>query len=135
PSYQGYVSESSPVGTTISASSNLTAPLGIIALDNDIEESKDPLVTVTLDDLSTIFDITQTGITRYLRLLKPVDREKQMTYTFTMMASDGIQESMRVTVNILVIDANDNTPIFGEVSDTVEVFTDMQPGKTVLQVV
>uniref|UniRef100_A0A8C7TS40 Protocadherin-15 n=1 Tax=Oncorhynchus mykiss TaxID=8022 RepID=A0A8C7TS40_ONCMY len=132
-SYQGYVSESSPVGTTISASSNLTAPLGIIALDNDIEESKDPLVTVTLDDLSTIFDITPTGITRYLRLLKPVDREKQMTYTFTMMASDGIQESTRVTINILVIDANDNTPTFGEVSDTVEVFTDMQPGKTVLQ--
>uniref|UniRef100_A0A674CJ80 Protocadherin-related 15a n=1 Tax=Salmo trutta TaxID=8032 RepID=A0A674CJ80_SALTR len=132
-SYQGYVSESSPVGTTISASSNLTAPLGIIALDNDIEENKDPLVTVTLDDLSTTFDITPTGITRYLRLLKPVDREKQMTYTFMMMASDGIQESTRVTVNILVIDANDNTPTFGEVSDTVEVFTDMQPGKTVLQ--
>lgn len=36
--YQGYVSESSPVGTTISASANLSAPLGIIALDNDIEE-------------------------------------------------------------------------------------------------
>lgn len=36
--YQGYVSESSPVGTTISAAANLTAPLGIIALDNDIEE-------------------------------------------------------------------------------------------------
>lgn len=36
--YQGYVSESSPVGTTISASANLTAPLEIIALDNDIEE-------------------------------------------------------------------------------------------------
>lgn len=40
-----------------------------------------------------------------------------------------------MTVNILVIDANDNTPTFGEVSDTVEVFTDMQPGKTVLQVI
>ncbi|CAB1312653.1 unnamed protein product, partial [Coregonus sp. 'balchen'] len=91
-SYQGYISESSP--------------------------SKDPLVTVTLDDFSTIFAITPTGINRYLRLLKPVDREKQMTYTFMMMASDGIQESTWVTVNILVIDANDNTPTFGEVSDT-----------------
>lgn len=36
--YQGYVSESSPVGTTISASANLSSPLKIIALDNDIEE-------------------------------------------------------------------------------------------------
>lgn len=49
--YQGYVSESSPVGTTISVSANLTAPLGIIALDNDIEEVErkhlcQPMITV-----------------------------------------------------------------------------------------
>ncbi|MED6246269.1 Protocadherin-15, partial [Ataeniobius toweri] len=80
--YQGYVSESSPVGTTISASANLTAPLGIIALDNDIEETKDPMVKITLDDYTTIFSLTPTGIIRYLRILNPVDREKQMTYTF-----------------------------------------------------
>uniref|UniRef100_A0A3Q2D6Y7 Protocadherin-15 n=1 Tax=Cyprinodon variegatus TaxID=28743 RepID=A0A3Q2D6Y7_CYPVA len=132
-SYQGYVSESSPVGTTISASSNLTAPLGIIALDNDIEETKDPMVKITLDDYTTIFSLTPTGIIRYLRILKPVDREQQMTYTFTMMASDGVQQSSPVTVNILVIDANDNTPTFAQVSYSVEVFTDMQPGETVLQ--
>uniref|UniRef100_A0A3B4ZPN9 Protocadherin-15 n=1 Tax=Stegastes partitus TaxID=144197 RepID=A0A3B4ZPN9_9TELE len=128
--YQGYVSESSPVGTTISASANLTVPLGIIALDNDIEESKDPMVKITLDDYTTIFGLTPTGIIRYLRLLKPVDREKQMAYTFTV---DGVQQSSPVTVNILVIDANDNTPTFAEVSYSVEVFTDMQPGETVLQ--
>ncbi|GLD65136.1 protocadherin-15-like isoform X1, partial [Lates japonicus] len=131
--YQGYVSESSPVGTTISASSNLTAPLGIIALDNDIEETKDPMVKITLNDYTTIFGLTPTGIIRYLRLLKPVDREKQMAYTFTMVASDGVQQSSPITVNILVIDANDNTPTFAEVSYSVEVFTDMQPGETVLQ--
>ncbi|TMS04342.1 Protocadherin-15 [Larimichthys crocea] len=131
--YQGYVSESAPVGTTISASSNLTAPLGIIALDNDIEETKDPMVTITLDDHTTIFDLTTAGLIRYLRLLKPVDREKQQFYTFTMMASDGVQHSIPVTVNIVVIDANDNTPTFAEVSYTVEVFTNMLPGETVLQ--
>uniref|UniRef100_A0A8C4HB23 Protocadherin-15 n=1 Tax=Dicentrarchus labrax TaxID=13489 RepID=A0A8C4HB23_DICLA len=128
--YQGYVSESSPVGTTISVSANLTAPLGIIALDNDIEETKDPMVKITLDDYTTIFSLTPTGIIRYLTLLKPVDREKQMAYTFTV---DGVQQSSPVTVNILVIDANDNTPTFAEVSYSVEVFTDMQPGETVLQ--
>ncbi|XP_068183627.1 protocadherin-15-like [Antennarius striatus] len=131
--YQGYVSESSPVGTTISVNANLTAPLGIIALDNDIEEMKDPMLKITLDDYTAIFGLTQTGIIRYLRLLKPVDREKQMVYTFTMVASDGVQQSSPVTVNILVIDANDNTPTFAEVSYSVEVFTDMQPGETVLQ--
>uniref|UniRef100_A0A3Q3WFF3 Cadherin domain-containing protein n=1 Tax=Mola mola TaxID=94237 RepID=A0A3Q3WFF3_MOLML len=127
--------ESSPVGTTISASANLIAPLGIIALDNDIEEfvvpsAKDPMLKITLDDYTSIFGLTPTGLIRYLRLLKPVDREKQMAYTFTV---DGVQQSSPVTVNILVIDANDNTPTFGEVSYSVDVFTDMQPGETVLQ--
>uniref|UniRef100_A0A665X978 Protocadherin-15 n=1 Tax=Echeneis naucrates TaxID=173247 RepID=A0A665X978_ECHNA len=131
--YQGYVSESSPVGTTISAGANLTAPLGILALDNDIEETKDPMVKITLNDYTTIFDVTPTGIIRYLRLLKPVDREKQTVYTFMMVASDGVQQSSPVTVNILVLDANDNTPTFSKVSYSVEVFTDMQPGETVLQ--
>lgn len=52
-----------------------------------------------------------------------------------MVASDGVQQSIPVTVNILVIDANDNTPTFAEVSYSIEVFTDMQPGETVLQVI
>uniref|UniRef100_A0A3Q3JPT7 Protocadherin-15 n=1 Tax=Monopterus albus TaxID=43700 RepID=A0A3Q3JPT7_MONAL len=128
--YQGYVSESSPVGTTISASANLTTPLGIIALDNDIEETKDPMLKISLNDYTTIFAVTPTGLIRYLSLLKPVDREQQMSYTLTV---DGVQLSSPVTVNILVIDANDNTPSFAKVSYSVEVYTGMQPGETVLQ--
>ncbi|XP_057705000.1 protocadherin-15 isoform X5 [Corythoichthys intestinalis] len=131
--YQGYVSESSPVGTTISAGVNLTTPLEIVALDNDVEETQDPMLKITLDDHTAIFSLTSSGVIRYLRLLKPVDREKQMTYTFTMLASDGVQQSVPVTVNILVIDANDNTPTFAQVSYSVDLFTDMQPGETVLQ--
>lgn len=37
-SYHGYISEASPVGTTISTSASLSAPLAIVALDNDVEE-------------------------------------------------------------------------------------------------
>lgn len=47
-------------------------------------KTKDPMVQITLDDYTTIFALTPTGIIRYLRLLKPVDREKQMAYTFTV---------------------------------------------------
>lgn len=47
-------------------------------------KTKDPLLKITLDDYGTVFGLTPTGITRYLRLLKPVDRETQMTYTFTV---------------------------------------------------
>ncbi|XP_016326379.1 protocadherin-15-like, partial [Sinocyclocheilus anshuiensis] len=88
-SYQGFISESASVGTTISGSTNLTAPLGIIALDNDIEETKDPQLKITLNDHTSIFSITSTGITRYLTLLKPVDREIQTNYTLTLTAQDA----------------------------------------------
>lgn len=39
---------------------------------------------ISLDDYATIFGVTPTGIVRYLRLVTPVDREKQMAYTFTV---------------------------------------------------
>lgn len=51
-----------------------------------------------------------------------------------MVASDGVQQSVPVTVNIQIIDANDNTPTFSQVSYNIEVFTNMQPGETVIQV-
>uniref|UniRef100_A0A8C1YMT6 Protocadherin-15 n=1 Tax=Cyprinus carpio TaxID=7962 RepID=A0A8C1YMT6_CYPCA len=131
--YHGFISESAPLGTTISSSANLSTPLTIIALDNDIEETKDPMVHISLDNYNSIFAVTPSGIARYLTLLRPVDHEEQPSYAFTMTASDGVQESFPVTVNITVIDANDNTPAFPNVSYSVNVYTDMQPGDTVLQ--
>uniref|UniRef100_A0A8C7Q368 Protocadherin-15 n=1 Tax=Oncorhynchus mykiss TaxID=8022 RepID=A0A8C7Q368_ONCMY len=131
--YQGFIIESAPVGTTLFADVSLTTPLGIKVLDNDIEEMKDPMVQISLDNYNTIFMLTPSGITRYLTLLKPMDREEQDSYTFTMMASDGVQESPTVTVHITVIDANDNTPTFLNSSYNVNVYTDIQPGETVLQ--
>ncbi|KAK6301891.1 hypothetical protein J4Q44_G00279440, partial [Coregonus suidteri] len=131
--YQGFIIESAPVGTTLFTDVSLTTPLGIKVLDNDIEEMKDPMVQISLDNYNTIFMVTPSGITRYLTLLKPVDREEQDSYTFTMVASDGVQESPTVTVHITVIDANDNTPTFPNASYSVNVYTDIQPGETVLQ--
>lgn len=51
-----------------------------------------------------------------------------------MVASDGVQQSSPATINITVIDANDNTPTFPNVSYSINVYTDIQPGETVLQV-
>ncbi|XP_028585479.1 protocadherin-15 isoform X1 [Podarcis muralis] len=131
--YEGFILESSPVGTTISDNQNLTSPLQIIALDNDVEETKDPLLHIFLNDYNTFFTVTQTGITRYLTLLQPVDRELQQLYTFSMIASDGVQESPPVTVNIVVIDANDNSPTFSNISYNVKIYTDMRPGESVIK--
>lgn len=134
PSYQGYILESAPVGATISESLNLTTPLRIVALDKDIEDTKDPELHLFLNDYTSVFTVTPTGITRYLTLLQPVDREEQQTYTFLITAFDGVQESEPVVVNIRVMDANDNTPTFPEISYDVYVYTDMSPGDSVIQV-
>ncbi|XP_075791157.1 protocadherin-15 isoform X4 [Pelodiscus sinensis] len=131
--YKGFILESSPVGTTISDNQNLTSPLQIIALDNDVEETKDPQLHIFLNDYNTIFTVTQTGITRYLTLLQPVDRERQQLYTFSITASDGVQESTAVMVNILVIDANDNSPTFSNISYNVKIYTDMRPGESIIK--
>lgn len=45
-----------------------------------------------------------------------------------------MQESEPVVVNIRVMDANDNTPTFPEISYNVYVYTDMSPGDSVIQV-
>lgn len=52
-----------------------------------------------------------------------------------MIASDGVQESAPVIVNILVIDANDNAPTFPNISYSVDIYTDMLPGDAVLWVI
>lgn len=41
-SYHGYINEATPVGTTVSTNVRLSAPLVIIALDNDVEEVSRP---------------------------------------------------------------------------------------------
>uniref|UniRef100_A0A673BNC4 Protocadherin-15 n=1 Tax=Sphaeramia orbicularis TaxID=375764 RepID=A0A673BNC4_9TELE len=132
-SYHGYVSEASPVGTTIATNASLSIPLTIVALDNDVEETKDPQLQFSLDSYSDVFSVSAAGIGRYLILVKPLDRETQDSYTFTLLASDGVQQSVPVTVTITVLDANDNTPTFANVSYHVNLFTDMTPGETVLQ--
>ncbi|XP_054878601.1 protocadherin-15-like [Poeciliopsis prolifica] len=131
--YHGYISEASPVGTTVAINVTLSTPLTIIALDNDVEEARDPQLQFSLDSYSHVFSISATGIRRYLTLLQPVDRETQDSYTFTLLASDGVQQSAPVFVTITVLDANDNTPTFSDVSYSVNLFTDMLPGETVIQ--
>ncbi|XP_034563499.1 protocadherin-15-like isoform X4 [Notolabrus celidotus] len=132
-SYHGYISEASPVGTTIATNADLSAPLAIVALDNDVEETRDPQLQLSLDSYSNIFSVSSSGIRRYLTLVQPLDRETQDSFSFTLLASDGVQQSIPVTVTIAVLDANDNTPTFANVSYNINLFTDMMPGETVLQ--
>lgn len=47
-------------------------------------KTKDPQLHLFLNDYNTFFTVTQSGITRYLTLLQPVDREVQQLYTFSV---------------------------------------------------
>ncbi|XP_061822727.1 protocadherin-15-like isoform X2 [Nerophis lumbriciformis] len=131
--YHGFVLEGSPVGTTIASNTSLSEPLAIVALDNDVEETKDPQLQLSSDSYYDVFAVSAGGIRRYLTLVRPLDREEQDSYTFTLLAFDGVQQSAPVNVTITVLDANDNTPTFGNVSYNVHLYTDMTPGETVLQ--
>ncbi|XP_077481795.1 protocadherin-15b [Stigmatopora argus] len=131
--YHGYVMEGSPVGTTVATDASMSDPLAIVALDNDVEESRDPQLVLSVDRYSNVFAVTTGGITRYLTLVQPLDREEQDSYNFTLQASDGVQQSTPVDVTITVLDANDNTPTFANVSYNVQLYTDMMAGERVLQ--
>ncbi|KAJ3608412.1 hypothetical protein NHX12_025459, partial [Muraenolepis orangiensis] len=133
-SYNGYVSEAAPVGSTVALDPGLSAPLALVALDNDVEETRDPQLQYGVsEDFSSVFSVSSSGIRRYLTLLQALDRETRSTYTFQVTASDGVQESLPVTVTITVLDANDNTPTFSNISYHVNLYTDMLPRDTVLQ--
>ncbi|CAB1457036.1 unnamed protein product [Pleuronectes platessa] len=55
--------------------------------------TKDPQLQFSLDSYSNVFSVSATGIRRYVTLLQPLDRETQDFYTFTLLASDGVQQS------------------------------------------
>lgn len=52
-----------------------------------------------------------------------------------MLASDGVHISSPVTVNITVMDTNDNTPTFPDVSYSIRVYTDVLPGEVMFRVI
>ncbi|XP_061421297.1 protocadherin-15 isoform X4 [Lethenteron reissneri] len=133
--YQGYILESASVGTTISSTLQLDSPLSIVALDADVKETKDPQLQVSLQGASAVFGVTSSGITRFLILLQPLDRETRQQYSFTMMASDGVLHSGPANVTILVLDANDNTPVFTSLSYIANAYSNMIPGDPVIQLV
>lgn len=56
-------------------------------------KTKDPQLKITLNGYTSIFTISPTGITRYLTLLKPVDREIQTNYTLTVRYCTHIYQS------------------------------------------
>ena len=66
-----------------------------------------------------------------IRLKKALDYETKQAYTFTVKAEDGGNKETSATVDILVEDVNDNTPIFQNSPYTEDVAENVIVGFTV----
>ncbi|XP_054003257.1 protein dachsous [Hylaeus anthracinus] len=80
------------------------------------------------------------SLTGALTLARPLDREERAEYTLILKASDrappGEQLASTVTARIIVLDQNDNDPVFvAPESTTVAVTPDLMPGATLVRVV
>ncbi|KAI2804340.1 hypothetical protein BLOT_003322, partial [Blomia tropicalis] len=62
-----------------------------------------------------------------------IDREQQDKYELQVMANDGKFETT-VSVNIEILDENDNQPVFEQENYIVSIPFDSHPGRTVIQV-
>ncbi|GCC29831.1 hypothetical protein chiPu_0008273 [Chiloscyllium punctatum] len=71
-----------------------------------------------------------------LVLEKPLDREKQSTHRLLLLAKDGgvPERSGTAQINIIVEDANDNTPLFPQSAYRVSLAENVTKGALVLQV-
>ncbi|XP_036134132.1 cadherin EGF LAG seven-pass G-type receptor 1 [Molossus molossus] len=121
--YTVSVSEDRPVGTSIAT---------IIATDEDTGENA--RVTYVLEDPVPQFRIDSDSGTVYT--MTELDYEDQAAYTLAITARDnGIpQKSDTTSLEILILDANDNAPRFLRDFYQGSVFEDAAPSTSVLQV-
>ncbi|XP_053369949.1 protocadherin gamma-A11-like isoform X17 [Clarias gariepinus] len=69
-------------------------------------------------------------------LLKPLDREKQQEHKLVLTAFDGgsPQKTSTIKINVVVLDANDNAPVFPESVYRVSLAENTSKGSIVLRV-
>ncbi|XP_064182030.1 protocadherin gamma-A11-like [Anguilla rostrata] len=76
--------------------------------------------------------------TKYVEMMlqKPLDREKQEEHKLILTAFDGgsPQKSGTAQINIVVLDANDNAPVFSQTLYKAALMENSSPGTTVLTV-
>ncbi|KAF6117915.1 cadherin EGF LAG seven-pass G-type receptor 1 [Phyllostomus discolor] len=121
--YTVSVSEDRPVGTSIAT---------IVATDEDTGENA--RITYVLEDPVPQFRIDPDGGTVYTTT--ELDYEDQAAYTLAITARDnGVpQKSDTTSLEIVVLDANDNAPRFLRGFYQGSVFEDAPPSTSVLQV-
>nr|CAD7437986.1 unnamed protein product [Timema bartmani] len=81
--------------------------------------------------------VTPGGLRHRTRCSRPLDHERQSSYSFQVVAMDGGRydaRSQRVPVQVMVTDVNDNKPVFTKFPFTARVPAYTQPGHTLVRV-
>ncbi|CAH8584067.1 unnamed protein product [Schistosoma margrebowiei] len=103
---------------------------------NIINNNQNILNYFKLHSLSLLNNITISNIYLELELIQKLDYEKQQSYTFQIIADDGIQSNDHqcyLNVTILVEDCNDHMPIFEQSMYIVNVSEDTPIDQIILK--
>ncbi|XP_063241640.1 protein dachsous [Bacillus rossius redtenbacheri] len=125
PGYSATVPEGAPAGTTVLVVRASDADLGANAL----------LAYSLANESDWLFRVdNRTGA---VTTAGPLDHERQSSYAFHVVATDGGRydaRSQRVPVHVQVTDANDNRPVFARYPFSASVPAYTQPGQTLVRV-
>ncbi|KAH8282937.1 hypothetical protein KR054_010997, partial [Drosophila jambulina] len=123
--YVASVQEDAPLGTSVMQISAVDADLGVNAR----------LVYSLANETQWQFAIdSESGL---ITTVGKLDRELQASYSFMVLATDGGRYEVRsasVSVQINVLDVNDNRPVFERYPYIGQVPALIQPGQTLLKV-
>lgn len=121
--YHGQVSENTPVNTEI---------LYVFAKDPDLGQHS--LIQYTLPNSNSIpFQVDLNS--GKLFTTGSIDHETKSFYTFQVVATDGGGRNVLSTVNVQVLDKNDNSPEFSPVSYSKQVAEDVDVGSVITTVI
>uniref|UniRef100_A0A671RW91 Cadherin domain-containing protein n=1 Tax=Sinocyclocheilus anshuiensis TaxID=1608454 RepID=A0A671RW91_9TELE len=107
---------------------------------NDPDVGLNSLQTYKLDpnDHFVLKTLSHTDGTKYVEMVlqTPLDREKQEEYNLILTAFDGgtPQKTGTVKINVIVLDANDNAPVFSQSVYTALVAENAPVGSLVLKI-
>ena len=123
--YSENVFEDAPVGTTV---------LVMSASDKDVGENA--RITYSIADEQNDVDFKIEPASGAIIINRPLDREQTEVYVLTVTATDnGIPRMSDTTdVEIVIVDVNDNKPVFTEATYHGSVREDAIPGTSILEI-
>lgn len=117
----------------VTVTEDVAVSTALLTVNATSPEGQSVIFTITDGDLSLQFDIGfDTGI---IRIVYPLDYESLQYYRLTVKATDTLTGAKsEVDVDIVVLDVNDNAPVFQNTSYSAVLTENSMIGTSVLQV-